>query len=102
MRRGVSVQDRFRTFGWPRGLILDGLTEAQGWSVVGESIALYSLAAVLIPVFFGSTDTKFWSVIPSVPRPIPAIQDKADLQDVQQVSEEKVRKLIKRRRIGGV
>ena len=102
MRRGVSVQGRVRTSGWPSGLILDGLTEAQGWSVVGESIALYSLAAVLIPVFFGSTDTKFWSVIPSVPRPIPAIQDKADSQDVQQLSEERVRKLIKRRRIGGV
>ena len=104
-RTGVETnisnhQDRFRVFGWPVGVNVDMLTEPQGWSLIGESIAIYSLATVMVPLLFTANDASLWSVVSScsIPRCISSPVEQTERMQ----AEHKVRAIVKRRRIGGI
>ena len=61
-----SSQDRAFLQGWPRGVDFGGLTENQGFCLMGEAVHLGCFASVLMPLVYSITDPTLWTSPPTI------------------------------------
>ena len=103
----LRLEDRFVGFGWPEGVDMSNISECEARSLVGESIALYSLAGVLLPMVYGCGDPSVWTITPTsqrnTSRLVAASASTAPSDTLDKAKScDRIRVMIKRRKVGGV
>jgi hypothetical protein len=64
--RTLDAEDRSRAMGWPKGVDFSSVSEAEGWSLMGEGVHLACWASFLLPIVYHNQDPTVWTSSPSL------------------------------------
>ena len=91
--------------GWPFGVNLQGIKERDGWSLAGETVPLYCLGAIMLPMVYYSPDPTLWSVVASYDMStspqFPCNDEEKMVEQAKVVADRRIA-IVKRRRLDGV